>query len=85
MKGSTHASQNLFLVLMVKIAAYRCKNHGFLDEPLVSCVTSEFIFQMFHEVWRRAREYCKLEHFSTAKKTLAKGVQIQVILHIRET
>ena len=73
MKGSTHASQNLFLVLMVKIAAYRCKNHGFLDEPLVSCVTSEFIFQTFHEVWRRAREYCKLRHFSTAKKTLEKG------------
>ena len=44
-----------------------------LDEPLVSCVTSEFIFQTFHEVWRRAREYCKLRHFSTAKKTLEKG------------
>ena len=65
-KGATHASHKLFLELMVKIAAYRCQEHG--QEPLDEPVTAQGAgleveaksTQRWGQSWSQVLSRCKL-------------------------
>ena len=63
-KGATHASQNLFLEMMVKIAAYRCQEHGPLDEPVTALGAGLLVdaksTQRWGQSWSQILSRCKL-------------------------